>query len=1015
MSISRTHVLLPALLATLLCCALAACSGRPGAPSSATVGASSPSDASGAPQAIPFNWYDGAWPHERASANDPALAPHDGAQFGRLPNGMRYLIVPNARPAGRVRLHFNVQAGSLMETDDQLGLAHFLEHMAFNGSRHFPPGALIPFLQQNGMSFGGDANAHTSYAETVYTLDLPAADGAVIDKGLLVMRDVADGMLLRPEEVDKERGVILAEKQDRDTEKSRSARARRNALYAGTRYANETIGSEAVIRAADSTRLRAFYDAWYRPERMVLVMVGDVAPATARAAVERAFADLVAHGPAVPMPDLGVPAHAGVTSSFDPADENGASVSVTAMHAPRALPDSPAVQRAQLMDALAQHAFQGRLLTRASAQASPLLGAHVAFANAFEMVETSTVAARCAPERWQDALTLVEQELRAALEGGFTDREFEDARKFYVARFEAMLRERDNRTSGDIAKEAVATLNADRVFQSTGQTCTLVLGLLGSATRADVEAAFRQRWATGNRLLHVAGAPSLRHLGDGAGQAIVEAWSRSAAAPARRSVADTSVTFPYLTEPDHAAPVASDQRANLAATKSVTLERRTVQLANGMALHLLPTPFEKGRFAATLLFGEGRRALSADDDRVARAAERALQEEALGRLSREAFRSQLAWRLNGVAERHEDDVCAIRVGGNTQEQDVAITALWTQFRDPMVTEAGRMRAMEALKAERKRATARVAMEASREFLYGGTRNLDVLDEADMAAVPLERMQAYLAATRAAGPRALVVVGDFDADAMVARAARLFADAAPVRPAPWSAPDVPFPHGRSRTEHAEDPAGSSVLVAAWRRDLPDETDRPALAVRRLLAAALNDALREEVRERLGAAYAPRGMYRHDTEFGGFGMYTATARTDAATIGTVREAVRRVADRLARGDVPKGTANRLRGPILTALSTAATSNQHWNGLLTQEARTGRPHLAWSEGFPALLRAVTDADLAREAARAFGTPGADLAVIGEPAAVTASVPSLSATSTTAPGVPATPGADATTEALR
>lgn len=1005
MSPSRTPLLLPALFAAMLCCAIAACT--------AGTTASGPGKSTSA--TVPFGWYDGAWPHERAAADDPALAPHDEALFGRLSNGMRYLIVPNARPAGRVSLHFNVQAGSLMETDDQLGLAHFLEHMAFNGSRHFPPGALIPFLQQNGMSFGGDANAHTSYAETVYTLDLPAADAAVIDKGLLVMRDVADGMLLRPEEVDKERGVILAEKQDRDTEKSRSARARRNALYAGTRYVNETIGSEAVIRAADSARLRAFYDAWYRPERMVLVMVGDVAPATARAAVERAFTDLAAHGPITPMPDIGVPAHVGITASFDPASENGASVSVTAMHAPRSQPDSLAVQRTQLMDALAQHAFQGRLLARASAPASPLLGAHVAFANAFEMLETSTVAARCAPDRWQDALSTVEQELRAALEDGFTDREFDDARKFYVARFEAMLREQGNRTSGDIAKEAVATINADRVFQSTRQTCALVLDLLHSTTRADVEAAFRQRWDTGNRLLHVAGAPALRPLGDGAGQAIVGAWSRSAAVPARRGVAEASVSFPYLTEPDRVVPVASDQRTRIAATRDVTLERRTVTLANGMVLHLLSTPFEKGRFAATLLFGEGRRALSTDDDRVARAAERALQEEALGRLSREAFRSQLAWRLNGVAERHEDDVCAIRVGGNTREQDVAITALWTQFRDPMVTAAGRARALEALKAERKRATARVVMEASREFLYGGTRNLDVLDEADMAAVPLERMQAYLAATRAAGPRALVVVGDFDADTLVARATRLFADAAPVPPATWNAPDVPFPHGRTRTDHAEDPAGSSVLVAAWRRDLPDETDRPALAVRRLLAATLNDALREEVRERLGAAYAPRGMYRHDTEFGGFGMYTATARTDAAAIEAVRDAVRRVASRLARGDVPKGTANRLRGPILTALSTAATSNQHWNGLLTQEARTGRPHLAWSEGFPALLRTVTDADLAREAARAFGTPGAELTVIGEPVAVTASVPGLSATSTTVPGVPATPGADATTEALR
>ncbi len=145
------------------------------------------------------------------------LTPDPTAHFGRLPNGFRYVIYPNHEPKGRVSLRLLVLAGSLHETDDQLGLAHFLEHMAFNGGDHFKPGTLVEFFQRMGMSFGGDTNANTSFDRTLYLLELPDTKPATLAEGLSVLADDAGGLFLQADMVEKERGIILSEKRVRDS------------------------------------------------------------------------------------------------------------------------------------------------------------------------------------------------------------------------------------------------------------------------------------------------------------------------------------------------------------------------------------------------------------------------------------------------------------------------------------------------------------------------------------------------------------------------------------------------------------------------------------------------------------------------------------------------------------------------------------------------------------------------------------------------------------------------------
>ncbi len=228
------------------------------------------------------------FPHEHSD-----LAPDPAVSFGRLANGFRYVLLENAKPEDRVSLHLVVNVGAIHESDDERGLAHFLEHMLFNGSTHFAPGELVKYFQKIGMQFGPDANASTGFFRTVYDINLPKGNHESVDEALVVMSDYAEGALLLPEEIEREREVILAEKRTRDSADYRTYVASIQFELAGTRFPERLpIGTEEVIRGADRDKFKAFYDAWYRPDNMILVMVGDFDRSVAETLIKERFSGM---------------------------------------------------------------------------------------------------------------------------------------------------------------------------------------------------------------------------------------------------------------------------------------------------------------------------------------------------------------------------------------------------------------------------------------------------------------------------------------------------------------------------------------------------------------------------------------------------------------------------------------------------------------------------------------------------------------------------------------------------
>lgn len=210
---------------------------------------------------------------------------------GRLPNGMQYFIYPTYTQPGKVSIRLLVNTGAAMESDSESGIAHFIEHMAFNGTTHFKPGTLIHWFKDNGMGFGNDTNAFTSYLHTCYQVDLPRNDAESLQKGLLVLRDQGFGCLFLPEEIDRERGVILSEMRTRDSASYRSMRAFYEWVGRGTYLENSVIGREETLNKLTSNDFFNFYQKWYSPHRMSVVVTGDCKPKKILLQLKKAFQD----------------------------------------------------------------------------------------------------------------------------------------------------------------------------------------------------------------------------------------------------------------------------------------------------------------------------------------------------------------------------------------------------------------------------------------------------------------------------------------------------------------------------------------------------------------------------------------------------------------------------------------------------------------------------------------------------------------------------------------------------
>ncbi len=418
---------------------------------------------------------------------DPAVT------IGKLPNGVSYYVRHNGRPEKRVLLWLAIKAGSVFEDDDQRGLAHLLEHMAFNGTEHFKPGELVSFFEASGARFGPHVNAYTSFDETVYMLQVPTDAEGLVDKGMLALADFAGGMTLDPAEIDKERGVVIEEWRLRQGASWRVLAKQAPVLYHQSRYAERIpIGTPEVLRTFPPVRLRDFYETWYRPERMAVVVVGDIDPAAIVPRITELFGALKPEAPAEDEPPRGVPPHDETLISVASDSEAQASI-VSVLHKrPKLSQGTVEDYRRDLVRQLMYQMLNLRFSEISQRADAPFLGAGAGSQELAVATVATSLSARVQDGAIAKGLGALIVEARRAREFGFTDGELDRARRSLLAAYERAYAEREKTESSGYAREYVGNFLDDEPIPGIAKEYELARTLLDGVALAETSAAARE-------------------------------------------------------------------------------------------------------------------------------------------------------------------------------------------------------------------------------------------------------------------------------------------------------------------------------------------------------------------------------------------------------------------------------------------------------------------------------------------------------------------------------------------
>ncbi|MFZ6712908.1 M16 family metallopeptidase [Undibacterium sp. TC9W] len=388
--------------------------------------------------------------------NDP-LPINPDLKKGKLENGLTYYIQKNDNPQKKVELRLVVKAGSVLEDDDQQGLAHFTEHMAFNGSKHFKKHQLISYLQSIGVKFGADLNAYTSFDETVYILPIPTDKPAYLKTGFQVLADWAQGVDMKDVDIDKERGIILEEARLGKGASDRMMRQFLPEVFNGSKYAERLpIGKEDIIKQFKHDALRRFYKDWYRPELMAVVVIGDVQPTEAEKMIRKYFSGLKNPVPARVRPQISIPKN--TASKAMVVTDKEATNNLLMLRYPLVKQPAHDVIADYRQDIIAgfYKSMLNRRLGALTEQANPpFLGASAGSEQVVPGYDSFISTAMLSQAGIQPALDALMQEKNGIRQFGFTAAEFDRAKKIEAREYESMFNERSKSNSATFAAEYI--------------------------------------------------------------------------------------------------------------------------------------------------------------------------------------------------------------------------------------------------------------------------------------------------------------------------------------------------------------------------------------------------------------------------------------------------------------------------------------------------------------------------------------------------------------------------------
>jgi zinc protease len=859
-----------------------------------------------------------SWPQSRT---DIKAAPE--VRFGVLPNGMRYAIQHNATPTGQASLRLRIDAGSLMETDAEQGVAHFLEHMAFKGSKHVPKGDMVEILERHGLAFGADTNAQTSWTQTVYQLDLPRTDEDTVDTSLMLLRDVAGELLLAPAAIDSERGVVLAEERTRDTPGLRVFKSGLS-FFLKDQLASRRlpIGKVQVIEHADRALLGGFYRQYYQPERATIVAVGDFDVDAMEAKIKARFSDWKPAAPEGPEPDLGQPIQRGFQAKLTVEPGAPLSIQIYWVKPHDSTMDSVARRRRKLIEQLGLAVLNRRLGQIARSQTPPFIAAQSSKDDAFRSAEATALAVSAQPDHWRQALTAAEQEERRIVQYGVRQDELDREIKEVLVQLQQAAAGAGTRRTPRIAGEITDTLDDDLVYTDPVQDLAMFQQAVKGLTAETVSQTLKEVFSGDGPLLYVATPQPI----EGGEQALVDAWKASEATPVQAPKGETVKSWPYT---DFGKPGQVVRR-----TTVDDLGTTFVRFANGVRLTVKPTKFRKDQVLVRVRFGHGQLEMPKDRVTTAWAARGALVEGGLKDLSAEDIERVLASNIYDAEFGTTDD--AFVLGGSTRPQDLLVQMQLLAAYD--IDPGFRPQAFQRMKTYM--ATLYGQLDATPEgvmsrelsqLLHGGDLRYAFPSPADVADATPQQFQALLKPRLAEGPLEVLIVGDTTVDQAIQVTAATFGALPPRKPDPLPPPaaqgmPLPGPQPTPVELTHKGRADQAIAYAAWPTD-GFFADPQRARTLRVVAQVMENRMIDDLRKAAGDTYSPQAGATASLVFPNYGYVSAVVEIPPAKLDDFTRDLAKISTDLRTNLVSADELQRARKPLVEQLLKARQTNDYW----------------------------------------------------------------------------------------
>jgi zinc protease len=930
--------------------------------------------------------------HAQPLPTDPRLV------TGQLDNGLRYIVVRHSNPPGRAAVWLQVPTGSLNETDQQRGLAHFLEHMAFNGSEHFPPGSVIPLFESLGMTFGQDQNAHTSFDQTVYVLSLPDVKPETLDKAMTFLSDVSMRLTFPPKEVDSERQVIQEERRTRLGGQQRIQDYYFEHLAPGSILGQRIpIGTEEAINSFKPQDFRDYYSKWYVPAGMTVLAVADAEPSVIVDQIKQHFSG----GARAQAPK-------GQEIGLKPYQKNRAIIATDAeMKSAEVgfnwiLPAAPPVTtnetfKARMVEQMGAWILNRRIQQRISEGKASFQSAAAQVTDLFGAARLAAIVAHGDPAKWKQMLADIATELQRARLHGFTEQELADAKKELQAGAERAVEVDATRPAQQILAELSSAVEDGDTITSAQQDLEVTRAILPQITLEQIASRFNESFDATRPLTFVLELPAGPDVPteDALVELGVKALSVQPEAEAPR-VRPTAF-LDKIPDPSAISELAEDAAAHV----------WSANLPNGLRVHYRFMDYRKDQVGIIIALAGGEIQETAENRGITVAGSIAWSRPATEKLTSTDVRELLTGKKTAVGPRVSADTVMLQVAGSPEEIETGMQLASLLLAEPVVEDA----AFDRWKDEQKRSIAQrklsidgVMGELVAQTMYPNEPRLRLLEAADVDRLNGPAAQAWLRKLCATAPIEVAVVGDIEKDKALDLVRRylghlrrrapishdLFKDLRGVR-----YPPGPIEGSRSLETKTDKAIALAGFYGASFDNIVD--------VRLLNVATriLSTRAIEDIREKRQLAYSPAVNSIPGTEYPYLGMVQASSPTAPDKVKDLIAAFQELYAAFAKDGPTAQEMDVAKKQIKNDLDRQMLEPAFWLtmlGTLEYRGRTITSILNAPEAYQAFT-----AEQVKAAWNKYDKPDATFRMWVTPAAPAAPAPATGATSTTGP-VPST-----------